>query len=86
MRCFRTIVAGLLGLGALSGSICAADPYDEALQARIAKLERILHADDADAKGKGAPAKFGARLRDRQAKELKVSGDLRLRYQGQTSK
>jgi hypothetical protein len=65
----------------------AADPYDKALEARVAALERELNVMQGDEKGKAIkPADVPTFLRAKGAgvKELTISGDLRLRYQYQT--
>jgi len=69
------------------GSANAADPYDKALEARVAALERELNVMQGDDKGKAIkPADVPTFLRAKGSgvKELTISGDLRLRYQYQT--
>jgi hypothetical protein len=69
------------------GSANAADPYDKALEARVAALERELNVMQGDEKGKAIkPADVPTFLRAKGSgvKELTISGDLRLRYQYQT--
>src|SRR5258708_33142419 len=65
----------------------AADPYDKALEARVAALERELNVMQRDDKGKGIrPADVPTFLRAKGegVRELTISGDLRLRFQDQT--
>src|SRR5450432_61752 len=62
----------------------AADPYDKALEARVAALERELNLMQGDDKGKAVkPADVPTFLRAKGAnvKELVMYGDLRYRWQ-----
>jgi hypothetical protein len=89
---FHTLKAiGILAaVSVVAGGISsakAADPYDKALEARVAALERELNVMQGDDKGKGIkPSDVPTFLRAKGAgvKELTISGDLRLRYQYQT--
>ncbi len=66
----------------------AADPYDKALEARVAALERELNVMQGDDKGKGVKATevpTFLRAKSKEVKELTISGDFRLRYQFQQS-
>ena len=66
------------------GTATAADPYDKALEARVAALERELNLMQGDDKGKAVkPADVPTFLRAKGAnvKELVMYGDLRYRWQ-----
>ncbi len=82
--------AGLLATaGALLGGAStaqAADPYDKALESRVAALERELNLMQGDDKGKGVkPTEVPTfmRARGKNVRELTIGGDFRLRYQFQ---
>ncbi len=69
---------------ALVSSCAAGDPYDEAMAARIARLERIIRADQTvQDREKGAAVSL--RLRDGEKGKLAISGDARLRYSAKKS-
>lgn len=77
----------LAAVSVIAGSIhtaTAADPYDKALEARVAALERELNLMSGDDKGKAVkPADVPTFLRAKgsNVKELVMYGDLRYRWQ-----
>jgi hypothetical protein len=83
------VISFLAAVSFISGGIRmakAADPYDKALEARVAALERELNVMQGDDKGKGIkPSDVPTFLRAKGegVRELTISGDLRLRFQYQ---
>lgn len=82
----KVSVLAAAGVVAAGFTATAADPYDKALEARVAALERELNVMQGDSKGKGIKATdvpTFLRAKSKEVKELTISGDFRLRYQYQ---
>lgn len=82
----KVSVLAAAGVFAAGFTATAADPYDKALEARVAALERELNVMQGDSKGKGIKATdvpTFLRAKSKEVKELTISGDMRLRYQYQ---
>lgn len=73
----RLLAFVLLASGACA-SVPAADPHDLELERRVARLEEIMKGREGERRSAGVP------VRVKSGSKLKISGDLRLRYQAES--
>lgn len=74
----KRLLAFVLAASGVSASLTAADPYDQELARRVARLEEIMKGRESTRQGVGVP------VRVKSGSKLKISGDLRLRYQAES--